>query len=495
MSNLPLLHTTFLILCLLNLPLVILPFTVIMSDSTTPSALVDAPQMGYTMNKNGARTDTREQKAVYDIMLATGNPWAIEIPDVCRGRWHGIECMPDKNNVFHVVSLSFGALSDDTAFPTCDPTRSYISESVTKLPYLRTLFFYRCLTNTPQPIPSFLGHLGPSLQTLVLRENGLVGPIPNELGNLTKLKILDLSRNNLNGSIPMSLGRINGLRSLDLSGNRLMGQVPNFAFPSLHVLDLNQNLLTGPIPKSIGLSQSLLKMDLSRNRLSSPIPNSILGLKDLTLMDLSFNRLTGPFPNSFKNLESLQALNLKGNQMMSTTIPDNALEGMKNLVTLILSNMKLQGSIPSSLTRLPKIRVIHIDENRLNGSIPESFRGLKFLSELRINDNFLSGALPLDKDILWKMGRKLRLHNNSGLCFKYANDGDFAGDSDLLMEWGIGNCNVHRPSLGRSVEHTLKSNNDNVENNKTTLVNNSSIVVHKYWLLQLLCLLFVMWSS
>ncbi|KNA12222.1 hypothetical protein SOVF_127990 [Spinacia oleracea] len=464
-----------------------------MSDPTTPSTLVDAPQMGFN-NKAGARTDTREQKAVYDIMIATGNPWATEIPDVCRGRWHGIECMPDKNNVYHIVSLSFGALSDDTAFPTCDPTQSYISKSITKLPYLRTLFFYRCLSNTPQPIPAFLGHLGPSLQTLVLRENGLFGPIPSELGNLTKLKILDLSRNNLNGSIPRSLGRINGLRSLSLNGNRLMGPIPNFAFPSLNVLDLNQNLLTGPIPSSIGLSQSLTKMDLSRNRLSGPIPESILGLKDLILMDLSFNRLTGPFPNSFKNLDSLQALILKGNSMIATTLPNNALEGMQNLVTLILSNMKLQGPIPSSLARLPKIRVIHVDRNGFNGSIPDSFRAFKSLSELRINDNQLSGILPLDKDMLWKMGKKLRLYNNSGLCFKYANDGDVAGDSDLLMEWGIGYCSVHRPDMARPVEHTLTNKNNNNVDNIMPIVNNSSVLVHNYWLFHLLCLIFVMWS-
>lgn len=202
------------------------PFTVISDSSTPPSALVDGPQTGFSMNKNGARTDPREQEAVYDIMRATGNDWATEIPDVCRGRWHGIECMPDKDNVYHVVSLMFGALSDDTAFPTCDPTRSYISHSITKLPHIRTLFFYRCFSHNPQQIPAFLGQLGPTLQTLVLRENGHVGPIPGELGNLTRLRVLDLHKNNLNGSIPFLLNRITGLRSLDLSGNRQQVQYP-----------------------------------------------------------------------------------------------------------------------------------------------------------------------------------------------------------------------------------------------------------------------------
>ncbi|KAK6915058.1 Leucine-rich repeat [Dillenia turbinata] len=255
-----------------------MPYTVLMPDGGSPSTLIDAPQPGFIMNNGGVRTDKLEQEAVYDIMRATGNDWATQIPDVCRGRWHGIECMPDKDNVYHVVALSFGALSDDTAFPTCDQTRSFLSPSLTKLPHIRTLFFYQCFTNNPQPIPSFLGHLGPTLQTLVLRENGHVGPIPNELGNLTHLKVLDLHKNNLNGSIPVSLNRITNLRSLDLGNNRLSGSIPSLSFRVLNILDLSQNLQTGSIPPSLGSCHDLVKIDFSRNHLSGPIPTSIDGL-------------------------------------------------------------------------------------------------------------------------------------------------------------------------------------------------------------------------
>ncbi|KAL2508072.1 Protein TOO MANY MOUTHS [Forsythia ovata] len=167
-------------------------FTIILPDS----AQLEGPQLGSSMANSGAKTDLREQEAVYDIMRAIGNGWATDIPDVYRGRWHGIECMPDNDNVYHVVSLSFGSLSDDTAFPTCDPTRSSISPSITKLLHLRTLFFYRCFSYNPQPILSFLGRLGSGLQTLVLRENGHIGSIPHELRNLTSLKVLDLHNNN-----------------------------------------------------------------------------------------------------------------------------------------------------------------------------------------------------------------------------------------------------------------------------------------------------------
>lgn len=436
-------------LCLLPLAR---PFTVIMSDS---SGLVDGPQSGYSINKNGIRTNPHEQEAVYDIMRATGNNWATDIPDVCRSRWHGIECMPDKDNIYHIVSLSFGALSDDTAFPPCDPTRSYISPSITKLPHLRTLLFYRCLSYIPQPIPAFLGKLGSTLQTLVLRENGHVGPIPSELGNLTHLRVLDLHKNNLNGSIPVSLGQVTGLRSLDLSGNRLTGSIPSLTFSVLNILDLSQNLLTGSIPPSLGTCHSLIKIDFSRNRLNGPIPDSINGLSNLMLLDLSYNRLSGPLPSPLRSLTSLQALNLKGNSMGSNPIPSHCFEGLKGLMILVLSNMNLHGPIPESLGRLTNLRVLYLDNNYLNGSIPSNFQDLKNLSELRLNDNRLTGRVPLGRDMVWRMRSKLRLYNNSGLCYN-ANSG-FEEDLDSWSHPGIGLCDMPKPESARIVRHLSTS--------------------------------------
>ncbi|XP_059287371.1 protein TOO MANY MOUTHS [Lycium ferocissimum] len=451
---------TTLLLALFSFPLG-WSFTVIMSDSGAPSALVDAPQTGFSMNNNHAQTDPHEQEAVYDIMRATGNDWATDIPDVCRGRWHGIECMPDNDNVYHVVSLSFGALSDDTAFPTCDSTHSFISPSITKLPHLRTLFFYRCFSNNPQPIPPFLAQLGPTLQTLVLRENGFTGPIPNEFGNLTSLRVLDFHKNNLNGTIPASLGRITGLRSLDLSDNKLTGSIPSLTFSQLNVLDLNQNHLMGSIPSTLASFRSLIKLDVSRNRLTGPIPKSIDNLNELILMDLSYNSLTGPFPMSLKKLHFLQALVLNGNSMDSATLPDNTFDhGFKDLMILGLSNMNLQGPIPNSLGRLPKIRVLHLDGNKLNGSIPSSFGNLTSISEIRLNNNMLSGPIPFKRDMVWKMRRKMKLSNNEGLCYNKENG--LGDDLETLLDSGIGHCGDTKTETTKTVLHVSTLNRGSV---------------------------------
>ena len=70
---------------------------------------------------------------------------------------------------------------------------------------------------------------------LDIAENGLNGPIPPELGNLTRLttlylqhnlRSLDLSGNRLAGIIPPELGNLTGLQALHLSGNQLFGCIP-----------------------------------------------------------------------------------------------------------------------------------------------------------------------------------------------------------------------------------------------------------------------------
>ncbi|KAE8714534.1 Leucine-rich repeat transmembrane protein kinase isoform 1 [Hibiscus syriacus] len=80
--------------------------------------------------------------------------------------------------------------------------------------------------------------------------NRFHGKIPEEIGELYAIQMLNLSHNSFSGHIPQSLGNLVQLESLDLSSNKLSGRIPsqlaNLTF--LEVLNFSHNNLVGPIP-------------------------------------------------------------------------------------------------------------------------------------------------------------------------------------------------------------------------------------------------------
>ena len=133
---------------------------------------------------------------------------------------------------------------------------------------------------------------------LLLNRNALTGPIPAELGNLTKLEYLYLYDNALTGPIPAELGKLAKLEYLYLGHNALTGPIPaelgNLA--KLECLYLDGNALTGPIPAELGNLAELVILELSNNALTGPIPTELGKLGRLAWLYLGVNELTGEIP-------------------------------------------------------------------------------------------------------------------------------------------------------------------------------------------------------
>jgi len=148
-------------------------------------------------------------------------------------------------------------------------------------------------------IPENFGDLD-KLKILRLTDNQITGEIPENITNLINLKILKLNSNSLSGSIPENIGALSNLDSLYLSYNSLTGEIPSSIteIDSLTYLAFNNNMLTGIVPEQIGSIDSLKYLYFDQNLLSGEIPQSIGNLKNIKRLYLHTNQLSGLIPEN-----------------------------------------------------------------------------------------------------------------------------------------------------------------------------------------------------
>ena len=267
---------------------------------------------------------------------------------------------------------------------------------------------------------------------LRLASNQLSGQIPEELGNLPKLKRLYLNNNpDLSGPLPGSMTGLNSLEALNLSGTRLCAPTsaayrtwlkgiadtagviscgvsdremlvalynatdgPNWAnktnwLSDRHLgqwhgvtvdgigrvtrLNLYNNRMSGEIPAELGNLTSLEWLYLNNNQLSNQIPAELGSLAKLRHLYLHANRFSGQIPAALGRLASLERLFLSNNQL-SEGVPAE-LGNLTNLVWLYLNNnAPLSGPLPSSMTGLNSLRVLSLSGTQLCAPADAAFQ-------------------------------------------------------------------------------------------------------------------------
>ncbi|KAI7994586.1 Receptor-like protein 35 [Camellia lanceoleosa] len=176
-------------------------------------------------------------------------------------------------------------------------------------------------------------------QYLNLSYNYLPGPIPDTLGRLTSLTVLDLSSNDFNDSMSYSLCNLSSLVHLDLSHSSLIGAIPHCLgnLASLSILRLNTNYyLQGPIPSEMGNMTQLTELDLHNSGFQGPIPREMGNMTQLKELDLSQNLFECPIPSEMGNMTRLTELHLSSNAF-ACEIP-NSMRNLCNLRVLDLSD-------------------------------------------------------------------------------------------------------------------------------------------------------------
>ncbi len=233
--------------------------------------------------------------------------------------------------------------------------------------------------------------------------NNVSGPIPPELGYLTRLEYLQFFANKLTGPILPELGKL----------------------ANLTTLDFNANNLSGGIPPELGGLAKLTDLSLDSNDLSGPIPPELGGLSNLTLLWLAGNELTGPIPQSFLQLDSLRSFSIQDND-------DLCVPGTSAFVAWLgriekangpycnesdmgvlerlyetaggldwtnaggwLETSALEEWYGVTANSLGRVVVLDLDGNGLTGELVADLGSLRDLIALRIGNNALSGRLPL----------------------------------------------------------------------------------------------------
>ncbi|XP_041001237.1 receptor like protein 27-like [Juglans microcarpa x Juglans regia] len=118
-----------------------------------------------------------------------------------------------------------------------------------------------------------------------------------------------LSMTMMNKGMEMVYGKVSNLFiAIDLSRNRFEGEIPEVVghLKGVNLLNLSHNFLTGPIPFTLANLTVLESLDLSQNKLSGVIPLQLMELTFLSHFNVSQNHLKGPIPhekqfNTFNN--------------------------------------------------------------------------------------------------------------------------------------------------------------------------------------------------
>ncbi|KAJ4724687.1 LRR receptor-like serine/threonine-protein kinase [Melia azedarach] len=261
--------------------------------------------------------------------------------------------------------------------------------------------------------PNWLLENNTKIESLVLVNNSLSGPIRMPSNFTRQLIYLNVSRNAFNGSIPLSLGNMKSLVSLDLSNNQLTGGIPKqlaMGCFSLRFLVLSNNNLQGHIfPKSFNLT-SLMRLQLDNNRFIREIPECLSNSSFLVGLYLSNNSLSGRIPRWLGNMSYLEDIIMPNNHLKGP-IPMEFCQ-LSSLHILDISENNISGNFPSCFSPI-RIKQVHLSKNMLQGQLQDgAFYNSSSLVTLDLSYNHLNGTIPGWIDRLSQLSYLILANNN-----------------------------------------------------------------------------------
>jgi len=246
----------------------------------------------------------------------------------------------------------------------------------------------------------------------LLNDNNLEGGLPSSVGTLRRLQQLNVARNLLTEALPEELANCDELELLDLRGNRIDGPLPEgiWRLKLLEYLLMTGNRLRGPLPEGIGYLSQIRELRLDTNSIDGTIPATIGDAVTLEVIRMDSNLLSGSIPSTMGNLRNVLTLDMNENALVGT-IPAE-ISGMESMTSLYLHQNRLGGQIPETIGNLTSLQDLRLSRNTLTGVIPPSFGKLGSLERLQLDRNSIGGSIPEELGLLRQRLRVLHLQGN-----------------------------------------------------------------------------------
>ncbi|CAJ1940120.1 unnamed protein product [Cylindrotheca closterium] len=194
------------------------------------------------------------------------------------------------------------------------------------------------------------------VQEIVLGSNNLVGTLPIEIYEFSKLKNLWLYSNLIDVSF-QGIGKATNLESLILDSTKITSLFGIGKAVSLKELDIRFNNLKGPFPAEIDQLYNLESLLCSDNDFTGTVPN-LYPLRNLKKLRMGSNEFSGPMP-SFSTHQSLETVELAHNQITGTIPPTMFNVALYNMsMYLDVSDNSLTGGIPADLARFSDMTIL-----------------------------------------------------------------------------------------------------------------------------------------
>ncbi|KAJ0080324.1 hypothetical protein Patl1_24245 [Pistacia atlantica] len=269
------------------------------------------------------------------------------------------DCSYNKNTLCHIIEMRVYALEVDGMIPEelwslnflikLDEGQNLLSGPLS--PSVRNLRAVKYLSHSDQawaliyyPGASKRAWHAFELVSPSIGPNNFSGPVPPELGNLSKLEHLYMGTNSFSGPLPSELGHLMKLKTLWAFDIELTGRIPDFIgnWSNLATLRFQGNSFEGPIPSSFSNLTSLKELRISDLSNGSSSLAFIRNMKSLTILELRNNKISGSIPYDINHYWSLQYLFL-GNNRLTGTLPTYKSGKLLN-INLVANNFTLEGN-------------------------------------------------------------------------------------------------------------------------------------------------------